>query len=191
MKKKLFAFSLLIIISANFSCHSTKKTTNKNSITKANTEAIKSSTKTVSPIVEPVFGRIGPAAAVYKTKNDYSNLVPILLSDDGNTIVSYPAPTDLIINGKLVLPTKLSKGYLLDNRGINAHSAFLSITYEDYSKLQQPPSMAEMLSKIADKHPFIEFYNCGLRSAYGQNLVENINALIENDGLKKCNCLTK
>ncbi len=207
MKKNFLVLSLLAIIGCNFSCHCAKKSADA-TVSNSAATATKAASTTVSTVstttkntataaskaatmIEPTFGMIGPAATIYKTKNDYSHLVPITLSDDGQSIVTYPAPTDLTVNGKLVLPTKLSKGYLLDNRGINAHSVFLSITYEDYSQLQQPLTTTEMLSKIVDKHPFTEFYNCGLRSAYGQNLVDNINTLIDNDGLKKCKCMTK
>lgn len=36
----------------------------------------------------------GPQALIYKTKKDYTNLVPVLLSDDKTEIVSYPNPRD-------------------------------------------------------------------------------------------------
>ena len=38
---------------------------------------------------------------IYKTRKDYSRLVPVLMDETRTRIVSYPAPTDLKTNGKL------------------------------------------------------------------------------------------
>ena len=60
---------------------------------------------------------------IYKTAKDYRNNVPVTLSDDKTTIVSYPHPTDLVLGEGLALPASLHNGYLLDNRGINRNVA--------------------------------------------------------------------
>ena len=85
----------------------------------------------------------GPAAIIYKTKADYSKNVPVTLSDDKLHVVSYPAPQDVYFHGELAYPTQLAKGFLLDNRGISVNSAFISLTYEEYSKLPAAPDPEE------------------------------------------------
>src|SRR5436309_2146351 len=77
----------------------------------------------------------GPHAMVYKTKANYSKLVPVDMSDDKTQIASYPAPTDVVSGSGYATPTQLHSGYLLDNRGIGKNAAFLKLTYEEYAKL--------------------------------------------------------
>ncbi len=60
-----------------------------------------------------------PMVYIYKTRKDYSRLVPVLMDETRTRIVSYPTPTDLKTNGKLAYPTPLENGYWLDNRGIS------------------------------------------------------------------------
>ena len=67
----------------------------------------------------------GPPVLVYKTKANYNNLVPVILSDGKTEIVSYPHPKDLIKGSRFPLPFILNDGYLLDNRGIGKNVAFL------------------------------------------------------------------
>jgi hypothetical protein len=145
----------------------------------------------VAKTITPVFNSTGPAMVIYKTKKDYSLYIPVTLSDDGSRIVSYPAPTDVMINDKLTTPSALINGYWLDNRGINMHTAFINITYEAFSKLNEAPSLDKMYAMIIDKNPFTEFYACGLKAAFGDDYVANLNKYIAAGGLQKCNCLKK
>src|ERR1035437_8899341 len=80
----------------------------------------------------------GPHLLVYKTKADYRKLVPVILSAGKSTIVSYPDPQDLRLGGDKILPAKLHKGYLMDNRGIAENVAFLKITYQQFAGLSKP-----------------------------------------------------
>jgi hypothetical protein len=125
----------------------------------------------------------GPAAIIYKTKADYSKNVPVTLSDDKLHVVSYPAPQDVYFHGELAYPTQLAKGFLLDNRGISVNSAFISLTYEEYSKLPAAPDPEGLYKMIIDKDPFTEMYNLGSRSRYKDGTQE-INELIERHKLK-------
>ena len=134
--------------------------------------------------------KAGPPTIIYKTKKDYNQFVPVILSEDKSKIVSYPHPKDVFYKGELAYPTELKNGYLLDNRGINSNVAFLNITYEDYSKLEKVPLLNELFSMILDKNPLIEIYNCGNRYTF-KNEIFDLNKLIENNGLKNCKCLTK
>ena len=116
----------------------------------------------------------GPPVVIYKTTRDYSRNVPVTLNADGTKIVSYPAVSDV---RSLPYPTPLADGYLLDNRGIGQHVAFLSYTYEEYASLPQTPTSDELFDKIIDKHPLVEIHFCGNRYQY-KNLVDELNAQI-------------
>jgi len=105
--------------------------------------------------------RSGPPTIIYKTKDDYAEYVPVSLSEDKTTIVSFPHPRDLYYKGELAMPTELSDGFLLDNRGIDTNVAFLSIKYQDYSKMKTAPQPDSLITKILDSDPLLEFYNCG------------------------------
>ena len=108
----------------------------------------------------------GPRCIVYKTKADYTHLVPVMLSADKSMVVSYPDVKDIYNNGQLAYPTQLIGGYLLDNRGIGTDVAFLKVTYEEYSRLTVTPHPGELLEMILDKDPLAEMYDCGSRSQY-------------------------
>lgn len=125
----------------------------------------------------------GPSTLVYKTRKDYFKNVPVTLSEDKSKIVSYPAISDVYYKGQLAYPTKLEKGYLLDNRGININTAFLSLTYEEYIKLKDVPKLSELYSLIIDKDPFTELYNCGNRYKFKDEINE-LNEIIKSDKLK-------
>ena len=131
-----------------------------------------------------------PPLVIYKTKANRDMNVPIRVMEDRKTIITYPDPTDVFTNGKLAYPTKLAKGYLLDNRGISLSSVFLSYDYATYSKLTNIPKEADLLKSIIDFDPFLEMYNCGYRYDY-PNDVQAANDIIQNGLLKKCKCLTK
>lgn len=99
-----------------------------------------------------------PPVIIYKTSKDYFNNVPVGLSDDKSSIVSYPDIADVFYQGELAYPTRLAGGYLLDNRGIGINSAFIKYTYEEYSRLNATPSAETIYNLIIDKNPFIEIY---------------------------------
>lgn len=118
-----------------------------------------------------------PGVIVYKTKGNYNNLVPVRLSDDKSQIVSYPAPSDLKKDGKLSLPTELKNGYLMDNLGIGKNTAFIKLTYEEYSKLSTTILLSELYKLIVDKEPFIEMYDCGGKENF-TNIIDQLNQQI-------------
>jgi hypothetical protein len=126
---------------------------------------------------------VSPQTIIYKTKSDYSKYVPVTLSGDKSRIASYPDPKDVYYNGSLAYPTRLAKGYWLDNRGIGLNSAFIKITYEEYSKLPEAPSVAKLYEMIIDKEPFTRMYNLGSRYQY-KDAVTEIDRIIESGRLK-------
>ncbi len=123
-------------------------------------------------------------AIVYKTKGDYALYVPVTLTDDGRAIASYPAPSDIYYQGKIATPTALAGGYLLDNRGITPHSAFIKITYDDYAKLKEAPSLKELDRLIIDRTPFTDMYDLGERNQY-PDLTGGLNTLIKGGRLSE------
>ncbi|MCD6062523.1 MAG: hypothetical protein K0R82_434 [Flavipsychrobacter sp.] len=125
-----------------------------------------------------------PAVVVYKTKANYNNLVPVILSDDKSGIVSYPAPADLRTSTGYATPTVLHNGYLLDNRGVGKNTGFLKLTYEEYAAMESAPSLAEMYAMIVDKDPLTELYDCGSNASY-KNKESELNAMIDGKELKK------
>ena len=157
MKKAFFLLSLMLLSSILISCMSAKNTETANNTPKSNIP--------------------GPKAIIYQTKSDCSKLVPIMLSEDKKSIESYPDIKDVFYDGKLAYPTELKNGYLLDNRGIGKNVAFISMTFEEYSKLPRTPNPDELWKLIVDKNPIITMYNCGLRSSFG-NIAEELNSKI-------------
>ncbi|MEI8045891.1 MAG: hypothetical protein WCI92_00825 [Bacteroidota bacterium] len=112
----------------------------------------------------PMVTIAGPQVIIYKTKKDYSKLVPISLSEDKKTIVSYPDVKDVYYNGNLAYPTPLHDGFLLDNRGITKNTAFINLTYDEYSKLAKTPTADQLIKMIIDTDPLTKMYSCGIRS---------------------------
>ncbi len=123
---------------------------------------------------------------IYKTRKDYSNNVPVILSDDKTRIIFYPHPSDLIAGDKLAIPTPLHKGFFLDNRGIHRNVAFSKFTYDKYVKLKEIPSLEELQNSIIDNDPLTELCDCGARATFS-NLQEQLNKWIDQDLLgEKC-----
>jgi hypothetical protein len=119
----------------------------------------------------------GPPVFVYKTKKDYYQNVPIILNETKTEIVSYPGINDIKKNNSFTYPTRLENGYLLDNRGIDKNTAFLSMTYEAYGSLENTPSVIELKEMILDMDPFLELYRCGTRYDY-KDIVNELNKKI-------------
>jgi len=108
----------------------------------------------------------GPKALIYKTKADYFDKVPIALSADKTQVVSFPDPGDLKRGDKLMLPDRLIRSYLLDNKGIGPNTAFLKYTYSEYAALKQVPDPNQLMELILDDDPMIEIWECGMLSDF-------------------------
>ncbi len=130
-------------------------------------------------------GVTSPHCIIYRTRSDYSRNVPVTLSADKDKIVSYPDIRDIYYNGKLSEPTFLADSFLLDNRGIGPQVAFLSYTYEEYSKLQATPPATDLMKMLLNKDPLVEMYQCGLRSQY-TDIEKELNTLITSGKLNTC-----
>lgn len=126
----------------------------------------------------------GPSVLIYKTSADYQQHVPVILSPDKKSLVSYPAPGDVFFKGDLAYPLQLVDGYLLDRRGIGKDCAFLKWTYYEYSRLAATPTQEEIMKMILDDDPLTELYNCGKQSKY-QQIETELNQLISEGKIEK------
>jgi hypothetical protein len=116
---------------------------------------------------------------IYQTKADYRQLVPVLLSADGQQIVAYPAPSDVRGPGNSYpQPQPLSQGYLLDQRGIGPNVGFLKLTYAEYARLTNPPPLAAMQTMLVDRDPLVALCDCGPRSRFAADPRPELNRLI-------------
>jgi len=121
-------------------------------------------------------------ALVYRTTADHTDRVPVLLSEDRSTIVSYPHPKDVRVADGYPLPTALANGYLLDNRGIGLNVAFLRYTYAEYAALHDAPPVAELEAAILERDPLVELCDCGPRNTY-TDLVKELRTMIASRAL--------
>jgi len=136
-------------------------------------------------INEEVIKKAGPPTIIYKTKNDYFDKVPVTLSENQYRIVGYPSQKDIITGEGFSYPTRLVNGFLLDNRGIGQHSAFLDLSYDAYSTLQDEINAEYLLPRIIDRDPFLEIYNCGSKFQY-KDIINELNDLIELNQFERC-----
>jgi hypothetical protein len=125
-----------------------------------------------------------PHILVYKAKKQYRSLVPVQLSGDGKTVVSYPDPVDVKTGSGYPLPVLLHKGYWLDKFGVGLNTAFIKMTYEQYSKLKTVPTPDELFNMIVDKAPVTELCDCGSRQDR-KYTVKYLNGLIDGRRLRK------
>ncbi|MFO7722833.1 MAG: hypothetical protein R6V49_06380, partial [Bacteroidales bacterium] len=95
-----------------------------------------------------------PQLIIYKMKRDYQYMVPVTLNQEKTAIESYPGPGDLYVHGELAIPVELGKGYYLDIKGIGPNTAFLKMSYDQYSKMGDTPTAEELYGLILDKDPF-------------------------------------
>jgi len=148
----------------------------------SNSKVNKSDQEDKEEIVGQKKSVAGPPVIIYKTDEKNFDKVPVTLSGDKLSIVSYPGIKDVYYKGELAYPTKLNNGYLLDNRGIDINSAFINLTYEQYAALESVPPIEELYDMIIDKEPFIEMYHGGSKYNY-QDLVKELNEMIDSDKL--------
>jgi len=124
---------------------------------------------------------VRPHVLIYKTRKDYKRYVPVQLSADKKSIVSYPDPADITDAGR---PVQLHRGYVLDKRGVGLNTAFLKLRYEEYAGLRFAPSTDDLYNLILDKDPITELCDCGVADST-KNSPAVLNALIDKKKLRK------
>ncbi len=81
---------------------------------------------------------------------DYSNNVPVELSDDKSKITSAP--------GNITrMPVKLANDYYL-NGSMGVNSGYLSLTIEEHNSLEIKPGIDSLYNLLVEKDPYIEYY---------------------------------
>lgn len=167
MKKVIMTILAIGTLAAMTACQSNKENASK--------------TSTETPIERTVdnSAMAMPRIVVYKTKADYSNLVPINMNDAKTEIVSYPDPVDVKASKR---PTALNEGYLLDNFGIGKNVVYLDYTYEQYAALEKVPELETLMQHITEFNPLTAYYvsNQDYSRTEGRK-VENLNQAIAND----------
>ena len=87
-----------------------------------------------------------PRVVIYKTNGDYSPNVPVVVTPDGQSLVSEPGPGDVSTASE---PVALKGGWLWDRRGgIGPGTRFLTYTYAEYHALPQVPDVDVLMSHI-------------------------------------------
>ena len=118
----------------------------------------------------------------FKTK-DYSNNVPVELSDDKKKITSAP--------GNIArMPIKLTDNYYLDgSMGVN--TGYLSLTIKEHNAFEIKPGVDSLYNLLIEKDPYLEYYyrhDDGTfrdeNGAYGIDTAM-INDLVRKDKLEK------
>lgn len=132
--------------------------------------------KSVNPEDKPQMVA-SPQVIIYKTRGDYFLHVPVTLSEDRKSLAAYPAPQDVFYKGDLAYPVRLENGYLLDRRGISPSSAFIKLTYYEYSRLENTPRAEEIIKMILDDDPFTIMYQCGPKHSY-RDIENELNDII-------------
>lgn len=96
------------------------------------------------------IGTQDKSMSIYKFKSgkDYSNNVPVSLSNDRTKITSAPGPIDY-------WPMKLANGYYL-NGTMGLNSGYLSLTKEQYNA--DIPGIDSMYNYLIDRDPYQEYY---------------------------------
>ena len=133
----LYIATGITLVASLAACHSAPRT----SIPEPTSHA-----KSHLPLIGSEVPAAVPQAIVYQVSGENAmDLVPVTLSADGKSLVSYPAPTDL---NEGQTPIDLGDGWWLDRRGIGPSSVFTTYTYEQYAAMQQAPSPQELLRHI-------------------------------------------
>lgn len=160
---------LLFLMLMSVSC-----ATNRDAKSEAKPEAVENSG---DHFIGTVLDSKIPKAIIYKTKANYNDLVPVTMDESKTSIVSYPAPSDIVLGDGYATPTELEDGYLLDNRGITPNTAFLDYTYEEYAKLDPYPTADELLEHVSVKYPFVEMYYVGRK--FSPDRVKHYNEIVK------------
>lgn len=125
-----------------------------------------------------------PKAVIYKTNGDFAENVPVVLSADRKTIISFPAPSDI----KNLRPVRLASGFLLDTKGVSPNTAFTRYTYSEYAALPKAPDISRLRNAIIPGAMVTEIVELPYR--VGEATAQECDSLI-NSGLPGCKTVYK
>lgn len=86
-----------------------------------------------------------PRAVAYRTDGDYALNVPVRYNPSNNTLVSFPAPSDL---RRDCVPVSLADGWLLDRIGIGENTVYTRYTIDRYRELASAPTVPQLIDSI-------------------------------------------
>ncbi len=133
MKKIIFLLPVIMLVGCS------KKTTAVEEAAVPQPEVV----KMVEPIASRPLGTILKATAFQMT-GDYSNNVAITLNEDGS-LAYFPDPTDITPDSRPIL---LEDGWWLNRQGLGPNSVFTKYTFDEYEKLPEVPSPAELKAAV-------------------------------------------
>lgn len=169
--------SLIMLMLIVISCSTTKKNVEEN--TNGREEVAELTTIKDRPLSDVHYI---PHAVVYKTNGNFNDNVPIQVSADGKTLISFPAPTDLNSSS---LPLVLTEGWLLDRRGVSVDTRFTSYKYSNYESLSSAPSVTDLLHSIIPNARIVEMIELPITTNEAVNDTTKVNQLIKN-GFVNC-----
>jgi hypothetical protein len=129
-----------------------------------------------------------PPVIIYRTSGNFTENVAVSLTDEGDSLKSFPAPADIRARLKAVSPVKLINGFFLDRQGISENTAFLNYTFEEFSKLKTTPKASELLDEIKERDAITEIYRCPFKRS-DPELVNKLNQLINDERFEQCQAL--
>jgi hypothetical protein len=137
--------------------------------------ATEEGTKKVITNRKPTGGTM-PCDWVFKTRNDYSDKVSVLLNREGTQITGHP------LLGPM---TKLDKGYYTAPHGcVNYGEGQVAFTSVEWNGTE-PAFIDILMNQIIDRYPFTELYYCEKGAS-----VEELNEMIR-EGWLRFACLEK
>ncbi len=121
-----------------------------------------------------------PKAVIYTMNGDWSQYVPVNVTEDGATLISFPAPSDI---KAFSTPVNVGDGYWLDRRGIGPNTVFTRWTYAEYSQLPTVPAPDEILDNIIPGARVTEILELPLPASVAAKQPSKIRQLVA-DGLQ-------
>lgn len=169
--KKCYIFLLMCILSSGI--------ITAQNLRQSPQEAGASRSQKLNSPISPEVSAI-PKAIIYTMNGDWSQYVPVTLSEDGKTLLSFPAPSDITDRQT---PVNVGDGYWLDRRGIGPNTVFTRWTYAEYSVLPKAPSPDEIMSNIIPGARITEILELPLTASAASQSPSMVRRLVS-DGLK-------
>ena len=137
-----------------------------------------------APSPAPIGGKklAMPRAVIYKTNGNYNDNVKVVLNSRYNTLVYYPATTDVNSDAS---PMVLADGWLLDRQGgLSMNTAFLKWTYSQYHSLPQTPSPKELIENLLPDAKVTQMITLDMTNTAAQNDTAYVNQLIRSGQIR-------
>lgn len=148
MRKLSFSIGIIILFSCTAKKDNSKKTSS-NEIEKTKLE--NNNSENLSEIEVPMV--------IYRVNGNYNNHIPVGFDEEKNKITSYPAPSDVVVDGNYKKPIELGNNWFLDQIGVSFNSKFLAVPYEEYAEFEEV-NLEEMKARMILNSEFYDFYEC-------------------------------